>query len=145
MPAEVIALLLIAVMGLMGLYAALRPEQYARYFLAKWQRRRVSGQFNVLSWTGWGIFVLCTVAALVVVIRTTIRPYGVVLEAGMFLVFAIAWLWWGMSLLLRPDAFITRTNARLSLWVVRMFGTVLVLGAASFGYEFIVKAHALLR
>ena len=143
MPAEVIVLLLIAVMALMALYAALRPEQYAQYFLAKWQRERISGHFNVLSWTAWIIFVGCIATALFVVLRTTIQPYGAVLEMAMLLVFAIAWLWWGVSLLPRPDAFIRRTNARLSRWVVRLFGAVLLVGAANFGYQFAVKLRVL--
>lgn len=144
MPAEVIVLLVFAVIALMALYAALRPEQYARYFLAKWQRERICGQFNVLSWTGWIIFVGCIAAALFVVLRTTVQPYGAVLEMAMLLVFAIAWLWWGVSLLLRPDAFIRRTNGRVPRWVVRLFGTVLLVGAANFGYQFAVKIWALI-
>jgi hypothetical protein len=145
MPAEVIALLLIAVMGLMALYAALHPEQYARYFLARWQRERISGRLNVLSWSGWGILALCIIAALIVVLRTRIQSYGAVLEAAMLLVFAIAWLWWGTSLLLRPQEFSRRTATNATVWVVRMFGGVLVLGAVFFGYQFSLKAWALLR
>jgi hypothetical protein len=145
MPAEVIVLVLIAVLALIALYAALCPEQYARYFLARWQRERFSGHFNVLSWTGWIIFVGCIAAGLFVVLRTAIQPYGAVLETAMLLVFAIAWLWWGVSLSLRPDAFIRRTNARLSHRVVRLFGAVLLVGAANFGYQFAVKIWALFR
>ncbi len=144
MPAEVIVLLVIAVIALMALYAALRPEQYARYFLAKWQRERLSGEFNVLSWTGWAIFAGCIAIALFVVLRTTVQPYGALLEMAMLLVFAIAWLWWGVSLLLRPDAFIRRTTAHLSRWVVRLLGAALLVGAGSFAYQFAVKIRALI-
>jgi uncharacterized protein YhhL (DUF1145 family) len=137
--------ILFALVGLMGLYAALRPEQYARYLLARRQRERISGNFKALSLTGWGIFIFCIVVVVGIVLQGLIRPYGAVLEAGLFLVVALAWLWWGISLLLRPDSFIRRANARLPLWVIKIFGIVLLLGAGKFVYEFVVRTRALLR
>ena len=137
--------IIVAAVALMALYAALRPEQYTRYFLAEWQRERISSNLRGLSLTGWGIFVFCVVATIGFAFRSAIRPYSTLLQAGMFLIFALAWLWWGIGLLLRPDSFIRRANARLPLWVVRVFGIVLLLGAARFGYEFGVRAKALLR
>jgi hypothetical protein len=146
MPAGVSVLLVISVVALMGLYAGLRPEKYAQYFLAKWQRERLSGQFNkTLSWTGWAIFAGSVAAALFVVLRPSIRSYADLLEVVGLLAFAIAWLWWGSSLLLRPDAFVARLRTRLSPWVVRLFGAVLLLGAAHFGYQFAMRVWALLR
>lgn len=54
------AQILFALVGLMGLYAALRPEQYARYFLAQWQRERIAGNLKGLSLIGLGHFhLLC--------------------------------------------------------------------------------------
>jgi hypothetical protein len=41
------------------LFAALRPETYARYFLAEYQRRALSGKFKALSLTGWIMFSVC--------------------------------------------------------------------------------------
>jgi uncharacterized protein YhhL (DUF1145 family) len=137
--------IIIAVVGLMGLYAALRPEQYARYLLAEKQRPTTSHELKVLSLTGWGIFAFGVIAVCGIALQGVIRPYGAVLDAGLFLVCALAWLWWGMSLLLRPDSFTKRANRRLPHWVIRIFGTVLLLGAAGFGYGFAVRANALLR
>ena len=139
------AQILFALVGLMGLYAALRPEQYARYFLAQSQRERISGNLKALSLTGWGIFIFCIVVVVGIALQGLIRPYGAVLDAGLFLVIALAWLWWGISLLLRSDSFLRRANARLPLWVIKIFGIVLLLGAAEFGYEFVVRTKALLR
>jgi hypothetical protein len=132
----------------MGLYATLRPEQYTQYFLAKWQRERISGQFETLKWIGWLIFGGCVVAILFVVVqsvRAAILASGGALGAVLFLMFAAAWLWWGMSLLRRPDAFIRRTNAHLPRWIVIVFGAVLLLGGIHFGCQFIVRVRSLLR
>jgi hypothetical protein len=49
-------LLIVALAGCMGLFAALRPETHARYLLAEYQRRALSGKCNALSLTGWIIF-----------------------------------------------------------------------------------------
>jgi hypothetical protein len=144
----IIPVLAFAVTGLAGLYAALRPEQYSQYFLAKWQRERISGQFEALKWVGWAIFGGCVAAILFVVLqglRAAIFGSGGVLGAVMFLMLAAAWLWWGMSLLLRPDAFIRRTSTHLSRWIVIMFGAVLLLGGIHFGYQFVVRVRSLLR
>src|ERR1039457_2663260 len=114
-------ILTFAVTGLMGLYAALRPEQYTRYFLAKWQRERFEGHFDTLRWVGWVIFggcVLAIVFALSQSVRSGILPYRGVFEKLMLLVFAAAWLWWGISLLLRPDAFLRRSNVTVPSWGV---------------------------
>jgi hypothetical protein len=137
--------IIFAAVALMALYAALRPEQYTRYFLTEWQRERISGNLRGLSLTGWGIFVFCVVVAIGFGWRTAIRPYSTPLEAGMLLIFALAWLWWGIDLLLRPESFIKRANARWPRWLVKAFGLILLLGAVGFAYEFGVKAKVLFR
>ena len=58
-------LLIFALVGCMGLFAALRPEAYARYFLAEYQRRALSGNLRALSVTGWIIFSACSIAIIV--------------------------------------------------------------------------------
>jgi intracellular septation protein A len=144
----IVPILVIAVTGLMGLYAALRPEQYTRYIMAKWQRERIFGRFDTLRWVGWIVFGGCVVMFLFVVlqsVRAAILAYRGGLEAVTLLLFAGAWLWWGLSLLLRPDAFIRRTNARVSIRVVKVFGAVLLLGAVHFSYQLIAKVRSLLR
>jgi len=83
--------------------------------------------------------------ALRVRLRDIVRPHGTLLEAGMLLIFALAWLWWGISLWFRPDSFIKRANVRLPRWLVKVFGAVLLLGAVKFAYEFGVRAKALFR
>lgn len=66
----IVPILVIAVTGLMGLYAALRPEQYTRYFMAKWQRERIFGRFETLRWVGWIVFGGCVVMFLFVVLQS---------------------------------------------------------------------------
>lgn len=66
-------LLIFALVGCMGLSAALRPETYARYFLAEYQRRALSGNFKALSLIGWIIFSACTIAIIVL-------PFGIKLN-----------------------------------------------------------------
>jgi hypothetical protein len=91
-----IVILIFTVTGLMGFYVALRPEQYTRYFLAKWQRERLVGHFDTLRWVGWTIFsagVLAVIFALSQSVRAGILPYRGALEGVMLLVFAAAWMW----------------------------------------------------
>jgi hypothetical protein len=45
--------LVFALAGCMGLFAALQIETYARYFLADYQCRALSGKCNALPLTGW--------------------------------------------------------------------------------------------
>ena len=141
----VIPLIIVALVGAMGLYAALRPADYARYFLAAWQRERISDNLRGLSLTGWVIFAGCLVAIVAFSLRSVISPYGAFLEAGMLLVFTFAWAWWGVSLLSKSDSFLRRANVRLPTWLVKAFGLFLVLGAFAFAYEFTAKVRFLLR
>jgi hypothetical protein len=51
-----VLLLIPVLVALGGLFAALKPEEFARVCLAKWQRERLAGNMSGLSWTGWIIF-----------------------------------------------------------------------------------------
>lgn len=57
-----------AAVALGGLLAAKRPDIYAQYFLAKWQRERLAGNLNGLSWTGWVLFAFGAFASIVTLI-----------------------------------------------------------------------------
>jgi len=69
-------LLIFALIGCMGLFAALRPETYARYFLAEYQRRALSGNFKALSLTGWIIFSVCTISIISSSLREQAQRIG---------------------------------------------------------------------
>ena len=51
-----IPLAIFAVVGLVGLLAALQPDAYTRYFLADSQRERLVGHLKTVSLVGWLIF-----------------------------------------------------------------------------------------
>jgi hypothetical protein len=141
-------LLIIALVGCMGLLAALRPETYARYFLAEYQRRAISGNFKALSWTGWIIFSVCTIAIIVLHFGSKLNFLGPVFSPLFFLVCAVAYVWWGVGLLRNPESFLKRTTEpwnRLPTWAVKCFGSLLLFGAAGFSYGFAVKIKDLLR
>ena len=69
-------LLIFALVGCMGLFAALRPEAYARYFLAEFQRRAVSRNLKALSFTGWVIFYGCLAVVLALPVPEQVGPLG---------------------------------------------------------------------
>jgi hypothetical protein len=56
-----------------ALLAAMRPQIFARYFLGKWQRERLAGNMNTISWSGWVIFGLAVFAAIRVFIAALQR------------------------------------------------------------------------
>ena len=60
--------LIFGIVAALGLLAAKRPQIFARYFLAEWQRQRIRDNMNGLVWTGWMIFGFgtLTVSAMVV-------------------------------------------------------------------------------
>jgi hypothetical protein len=57
----------------MGLLAAKRPELFARYFLAEWQRRNLAGNMAALSWTGWVLFGCGAFSAVMILIASVLR------------------------------------------------------------------------
>jgi len=61
---------IVAIIGLLG---ALRPQVVVRYLLADWQRKRLSGNLHVVSWTSWGIFGCSVFTLIVMVIEDVIR------------------------------------------------------------------------
>ncbi|MGA9475339.1 MAG: hypothetical protein WBV36_22935 [Terriglobales bacterium] len=143
-----VPLLIIAAVGCMGLLAALRPETYARYFLAEYQRRAFSGNFKALSLTGWILFSACTIAIIVLPFGSKLNFLAPVFSPLFFLVCAVAYVWWGVGLLRNPESFLKKTSepwSRLPTWAVKCFGSLLLCGAAGFSYGFAVKIKDLLR
>ena len=74
-----------------------------------------------------------------------VRRHLRLIEPGLLLIFALAWLWWALSLWFRPDSLIKRADVQLPRWLVKVLGMALLLGALGFAYEFAVKVKALLR
>ena len=141
-------LLIFALVGCMGLFAALRPDAYARYFLAEYQRRALSGNLKGLSVTGWIIFSTCIISIIVLPFRSRLNSLAPVFSPLFFLVCTVAYLWWGVALTRKPDTFLSRTTPpwnRLPGWAVKCFGLLLLLGAIGFMYGFVVKVSALFR
>ena len=141
-------LFIFALVGCMGLFAALRPETYTRYFLAEYQRRALSGKFKALSLTGWIIFSVCTIAIIVLPFGSKVNFLAPVFSPLFFLVCAVPYLWWGVGLVRRPESFLKRTIEpwnRLPPWAIKVFGLVLLLGVVGFIYGFTVKLRVLLR
>jgi hypothetical protein len=57
-----------AAVALCGLLAARRPDIFAQYFLAKWQREQLAGRMSGLSWTGWVLFVFGAFASILTLV-----------------------------------------------------------------------------
>ena len=143
-----VPLLIFALVGCMGLFAALRPEAYARYFLAEFQRRAVSRNLKALSFTGWVIFCSCLAVVLALPFQSKWGLLAPVFSPLFFLVCAVAYVWWGVGLLRNPESFLKQTTEpwnRLPKWAVKCFGLLLLLGAVGFSYGSAVKIKDLLR
>ena len=143
-----VPIVLFVLMGCLGLLAALRPEVYARYFLAGFQRRALFGNLKGLSFTGWVIFGICMAAALAFLFHSKWSLLAPVFSPLFFLVCAVAYVWWGIGLLRNPESFLKRTIepwSRIPVWAVKAFGSLLLLGAAGFFYGFSVRIKGLLR
>lgn len=106
-----VPLLIVAVVGCMGLLAALRPETYARYFLAEYQRRALSGNFKAVSLTGWIIFSVCTIAIIVLPFGSKLTFLAPVFSPLFFLVCAVGLCLVGSPTLAQPRI-IPETNNR---------------------------------
>ena len=143
-----VPLLIFALVACMGLFAALRPEAYARYFLAESQRRALSSNLKALSLTGWAIFVGCMVVAIAIPFQSKWNLVAPVFGPLFFLVCAVAYVWWGIGLLRNPESFLKRTTepwSRVPTWVIKFLGSLLLLGAVGFLYGFAVRIRGLLR
>lgn len=141
-------LLIFALIGCMGLFAALRPEVYSRYFLAEYQRKALSDNFKGLSLVGWLIFAASLVAVIVIPFGSKLNVLAPVFVPLFFLVCALAYIWWGVGLLRDPQSFLKRTTEpwnRLPAWVIKGFGSLLLVGAVGFLYGLAVKIRAFLR
>jgi hypothetical protein len=101
--------------GCIGLLAALHPEIYARYFLAEYQRRAISGNFKALSLTGWLIFSVCAIAIIVLPFGSKLN-FLAVFSPLFFLVCAMAYVWWGVRLL-RNSLLVPRIQLKPSEWL----------------------------
>jgi hypothetical protein len=141
-------LLIFALVGCMGLFAALRPEAYTRYFLAEFQRRAVSRNLKALSFTGWVIFCSCLAMVIALPFHSKWSLFAPVFSPLFFLVCAVAYVWWGVRLLRNPESFLKQTTepwSRLPTWAVQCFGALLLLGAAGFSFGFALRIKGLLR
>jgi hypothetical protein len=143
-----VPLLIFASVGCMGLFAALRPEEYTRYFLGESQRKALSGNFKAVSSTGWVIFCGCITVVIAIPFHSKWNLLAPVLGPLLFLVCAGAYAWWGTGLLRNPESFLNRASgpwSRFPVWVVRGFGSLLLFGAAAFLYGFPSRVRVLLR
>jgi hypothetical protein len=125
-----VPLLIFALVGCVGLFAALRPEAYARYFLAKFQRRAALGNLKAVSFTGWVIVRGCMVAVIALPFPSKWSFLAPVFDPMFFLICAVAYVWWGIGLLRNPKSFLKRATepwSRLPAWAVKCFGSLLLL------------------
>jgi len=136
-----------ALIGALCLFIALRPEVSTRYFLAEYQRRSIDGNYKAVSYTGWVMFGFCVLVVMAMSFQDGLRPHAPMLESLGFLTFAVAYIWWGVTLVRKPDSIIRRTSEpwnRLPVWAVRGFGLLLILAAVGFLYAFATRIKHLL-
>lgn len=129
-------LLIFAVVGAAGLFAALRPEACCRYLLAESQRKAVSGNLKAVSVTGWIIF--C--GSVVVVIAIPYYDRWNAFSPLFFLICAAAYLWWGIGLVRNPESFLKRSSQpwnRMPIRIVRGLGALLLLASTLFLFGFV--------
>jgi hypothetical protein len=141
-------LLIFVLIGCFGLFAALRPAEYTRYFLAESQRKALSGNLKAVSFTGWVIFGGCIVVAIAIPFHSKWNLLEPVLGPLFFLVCAGAYSWWGIGLLRDPESFLRRASepwSRFPVWAVIGLGSLLLLGAAGFLYGFLTRIRLLLH
>ena len=143
-----VPLLIFVLVGCMGLFAALRPEAYIRYFLAESQRRALSANLRGVSITGWIIFAASSVVAIAIPFHSIWHLWTPVFEPLFFFVCATAYLWWGIGLVRKPESFLKRAISpwnRMPTLAIKSLGAVLLLGAVGFLYGFAVRIVSLLR
>ena len=88
-----VPLLILALVGFMGIFAALRPEAYTRYFLAESQRRALSDNLKAVSLVGWVIFGSCMVVIIAIPFQSKWNVLAPVFGPLFFLVCAVAYIW----------------------------------------------------
>jgi hypothetical protein len=143
-----VVILVFALLGCMGLFAALRPEAYSRYLLAEYQRRALSGNFKVISFIGWIIFAICLAVVLAIPFQSRWRDVAPIASPFFLLVCAVAYAWWGVGLVRKPASFLEQAAApwnRLPVRGVQGIGALLIFGACGFLYAFIRTTVALLQ
>jgi hypothetical protein len=64
-----IVVLPFGLVALFGLVAAVRPNEFCRYFLADFQREKIAGNMDAISRVGWAIFACSALVVIVSVIR----------------------------------------------------------------------------
>ncbi len=62
-----------AVVAFLGLLAARRPQVFARYLLAGWQRERLVGNMAIVARTGYRVFAFGSLTAALIVLETIVR------------------------------------------------------------------------
>ena len=141
-------LLIFALVGCMGLFAALKPEAYTRFFLAESQRRALSNNLNAVSLTGWLIFAAWACVAIAISFHKKWSIFAPVLRPLAFLVCSAAYMWWGVGLVKHPESFVNRASRpwnRFPEWAIKGFGALLLLGAVGFFYGFAMNIKGLLK
>src|SRR4051812_41904332 len=103
-------LLIFALVGCMGLFAALKPEAYTRLFLAEFQRRALSNNLKAVSLTGLLIFCGCMAVAIAIPFHEKWHIVAPVFTPLAFLVCSAAYVWWGIGLVRNPEAFLKRAS-----------------------------------
>lgn len=144
----IVPMLVFALVGCMGLFAALRPEVYSRYFLAGFQRRALAGNFKALSNTGWIIFWGCLAVVLALPFQSHWKDVSPIASPVFFLVCAAAYVWWGLHLLRKPESILQKAAAplnQLPVRAVQCIGAVLLVGAGGFLYGFVRSVATLLQ
>ena len=143
-----VPLLIFASVACMGLFAALKPDAYTRFFLAESQRRALSHNLKVVSRTGWLIFAASLCVAIAIPFRERWGVVSPVLRPLFFLVCCAAYVWWGIGLVKNPESFVKRAAEpwnRAPKWAVKSFGALLLVGAGGFFYGFAINIRGLLR
>lgn len=143
-----VPLLILVLIGSVGLFAALRPEEYTRYFLAESQRKALFGNLKAVSSLGWAVFCACVAVFTAIWFHREWNILAPLLGPLFFLVCAGAYAWWGIRLLRDPELFRKRLSgfwSQLPAWVVRGLSSLLLLGTLAFLYGFLLKSRLLLR
>jgi hypothetical protein len=132
--------ILLGVCALVWLYPALRPQGFTQHILDQYarDRMRLPGDYRMLSWVSWGAF---SVQLCLSIVWTLIRAFQIpgnqrLVDAGLSLVGAGCYIWWGHFLLRTPQRFRERWP-RLPEWTVKTFGVALLLIAGWLLYSLI--------